>query len=160
MKKLWIVLLVVFCVFVSACHQSPAVSDAENLKDGDDLTQEELLDGTGGDEGSCTVHQFFYHAIDGNWTSDQIESFIEEYKDSDGKYEGTYNEDYNIVNFVQFHNISRDEFIEKTGLTGKLDELATRHHPQAQYTYGQFVDAIFGDDADLKDWIFSADVNE
>ena len=41
-----------------------------------------------------------------------------------------------------------------------LDEKLTRHHPDCPYTNREFVEAIFGDDPELSERVFAADVFE
>ena len=59
-----------------------------------------------------------------------------------------------IIGFVEFAGISRETFIEAYGWGDKLDEKATDHFEYAPYTYRQFVDAVYGDDEALRDWVF------
>ena len=59
-----------------------------------------------------------------------------------------------IIGFVEFAGITREKFIEVYGWGDKLDEKATDHFEYAPYTYRQFVDAIYGDDQALRDWVF------
>lgn len=59
-----------------------------------------------------------------------------------------------IIGFVNYAGIPREKFIEVYGWGDKLDEKATDHFEYAPYTYRQFVDAIYGDDEALRDWVF------
>ncbi len=59
-----------------------------------------------------------------------------------------------IIGFVNYAGITREKFIEVYGWGDKLDEKATDHFEYAPYTYRQFVDAIYGDDQALRDWVF------
>ena len=59
-----------------------------------------------------------------------------------------------IIGFVKYAGISRETFIEAYGWADKLDEKATDHFEYAPYTYRQFVDAVYGDDQALRDWVF------
>ena len=59
-----------------------------------------------------------------------------------------------IIGFVNYAGITREKFIEVYGWGDKLDEKATDHFAYAPYTYRQFVDAIYGDDQALRDWVF------
>lgn len=63
-------------------------------------------------------------------------------------------ENAHIINFVDFFDVSRETFIDIYGWGDKLDEKATDHFIYAPYTYRQFVDAIYGDDEALRDWVF------
>ena len=63
-------------------------------------------------------------------------------------------EEGSIIHFVDYFDISREKFIELDGWGDKLDEKATYHFEYAPYTYRQFVDAIYGDDQALRDWVF------
>lgn len=64
----------------------------------------------------------------------------------------------NIIHLVQYFEISKEKFIELYGWENKLDEKATEHFPYAPYTYRQFVDAIYGEDATLCSWLFNKNV--
>ena len=59
-----------------------------------------------------------------------------------------------IIGFVNYAGITREKFIEVYGWADKLDEKATDHFEYAPYTYRQFVDAVYGDDQALRDWVF------
>lgn len=59
-----------------------------------------------------------------------------------------------IIGYVNYAGIPREKFIEVYGWGDKLDEKATDHFEYAPYTYRQFVDAIYGDDETLRDWVF------
>ncbi len=107
--------------------------------------------GTGGDENACTVHSFEYHNIDG-YLLDLVSN--EEMKEFTEKYRG---EDMTVIAFVRYFGITREQFITAMRWEDKLDMTALRHHPNAPYTYRQFVDAIYGDDAELTAWVFDAD---
>lgn len=59
-----------------------------------------------------------------------------------------------LSHFVNYFGITRDEFIALYGWEDKLDEKATDHFLYAPYTYRQFVDAVYGDDEALREWVF------
>lgn len=59
-----------------------------------------------------------------------------------------------IIGYVEYAGIPREKFIEVYGWGDKLDEKATDHFAYAPYTYRQFVDAVYGDDQALRDWVF------
>lgn len=59
-----------------------------------------------------------------------------------------------IIGYVNYAGIPREKFIEVYGWGDKLDEKATDHFAYAPYTYRQFVDAVYGDDQALRDWVF------
>ncbi len=59
-----------------------------------------------------------------------------------------------IIGYVEYAGIPREKFIEVYGWVDKLDEKATDHFAYAPYTYRQFVDAVYGDDQALRDWVF------
>ena len=105
--------------------------------------------GTGGDYDACKVHSFEYHNIDGNLidyvTSERFEEFRKIY---DG-------ENMTIFAFVDYFNVTREQFIEAMKWEGTLTEQMSEHEP---YTRGMYVDAIFGDDATLTEWLFSGDI--
>ncbi len=107
--------------------------------------------GTGGDENACTEHSFEYHNIDG-YLLDLVSQ--EEMNRFTQKFRG---EDMTVLAFVEYFGISREEFITAMRWEDMLDMTALQHHPNAPYTYGQFVEAIYGDDAELTAWVFDAD---
>lgn len=59
-----------------------------------------------------------------------------------------------VIELVQEFGVTREEFIAVYGWGDKLDEKATDHFAYAPYTYRQFVDAVFGDDEALRNWVF------
>ena len=69
-------------------------------------------------------------------------------------YKSLAGDSESIIGFVEFANIPREKFIEVYGWGDKLDEKATDHFEYAPYTYRQFVDAVYGDDQALRDWVF------
>ena len=80
------------------------------------------------------------------WTEGgSVYTFIQQYG---RKEEGS------LIAFVEYFGITREKFIELYGWGDKLDEKATDHFAYAPYTYRQFVDAIYGDDQALRDWVF------
>ena len=108
--------------------------------------------GIGGDsdDDECKEHNFFYHHIGGNFTNEQWDTFLAVYS----------GEDINIVNFVRFHNITREEYIEAQGgmwTEENLDEIAWNHGNGCPYTKNQYLDAIYGDDPELTAWVFAPD---
>ena len=151
MKKRLIVLLL-SVLFLAALCVGCGGEPADPAASGDSSAVVPM--GTCGDEDSCTEHQFFYHAIDGDWEKaigkEKMDAYIEAYS---GK-----GEESNIVAFVKFCGITREQYIEVMGMTDVLDEKLTRHHPDCPYTHREFVDAIFGDDPELSERIFDIDV--
>lgn len=112
---------------------------------------EEKLDGTGGDEDMCTIHSLRYHAIPGSLLKHYP---VEPYAESD-------DEDYeNIVGYVEYYSIPREEFVELMNWDAeKLDELVDDREGKryCPYTYNQYLDAIYGDDAELAAWVFASE---
>lgn len=103
------------------------------------------------------IYQSYYHSI-GN----ALFFYMRE-KNGEENPTGDYRaavapEDRNILAFVEYYKISREDFIAIHGWEDKLDELALEHSVRAPYTYGQFVEAIYGDDPELSEWVFSATV--
>lgn len=102
--------------------------------------------GTGGDENACTVHSFDYHSIDGGLldlvSDEQFEEYLQTY-DREG---------HNVVTFVEYFGITREQFIAAMKWEGKLSEQWSEYDP---YTHGMLVDAIYGDDAEFSAWLFS-----
>ena len=105
--------------------------------------------GTGGDMNACQVHSQRYHTIDG-WLIDfASEERFEEFCQT---YDG---EDMTIFAFVDYFDITREQFIEAMRWEGHLTEQMSEHEP---YTKGMYVDALFGDDVVLTEWLFSGDI--
>ena len=71
-------------------------------------------------------------------------------------------EDCNIIAFVNYCNLTREDFVKAMEWEDKLDHTADDHAliigGTAPYTYGEFVDAFFGDDPALSQRIFSAEI--
>ena len=103
------------------------------------------------------VHQQWYHT-----TGNALYFYMCEKNgevDPFGDYYAAIDADErNILALVEFYKITREEFVSIHGWEEKLDELAVEHSVRAPYTYGQFVDAIYGDDEELSEWVFSATV--
>lgn len=152
MKKCLLSLLL--CVFILVSFCAGCSGEPSGIDPVDSSSTPAAPEGTGGDSEECTVHQFAYHAIDGDWEKhigqEKVDAYIE-------AYSGT-GEEFNIVTFVKFCGITREQYIEVMGMTDELDEKLTRHHPDCPYTNREFVDAIFGDDAELSERIFSIHV--
>ena len=159
MKK-WLALFmcVMLLLAVTACSREPVqpVDDPVETAPTTEPTENTGL-AIGGDENECTVHGWRYHRIPSNllvvYDSTPWKEVIKEDKE-----EGKYNESFNIINYVEYYNISREEHIELMGWDEeKLDELmedreGNRYCP---YTYNQLLDAIYGDDEELKEWVFA-----
>lgn len=110
----------------------------------------ENLDGTGGDGEECQEHNFNYHWIDGNFTSEEYDVFHEWLGEEYDK------EDFNICNFIEVNNITREEYMEDVAWTEEgLDEIAWSHGNGCPYTRRQWLDALFGDNAELTAWVLA-----
>ena len=111
----------------------------------------ESKDNTGGDGGGgCVIHSVRYHRIPSNFRAYDIEKWEEAISGNP--------EDFNIENYVDYFDISREEFIKAMGWdVEKLDEkIDDQEGPwRCPYTYNQFLDAIYGDDVELKNWVFA-----
>ena len=70
------------------------------------------------------------------------------------EYRSLAGDSESIIGYVEYAGIPREKFIEVYGWEDKLDEKATDHFAYAPYTYRQFVDAIYGDDQALREWVF------
>ena len=111
--------------------------------------------GIGGDngDGECGLHSRDYHVTIYGFTYEMAKEFV------DSLGENFDPEDVNIINFVRYHGITREEFIEKfcsgTWAEGDLDEIVWNHGTGCPYTKRQFVDAIYGDDPELTAWVFA-----
>ena len=115
-------------------------------------TSQKEIPPIGGDSGECTIHNVYYHRIVGNYTKEQKEAF------RNWLGEDFDRNDYNIINFVKVNNITREEFIKAYGglwTEENLDEIAWNHGNGCPYTKRQFLDAIYGDDAELTAWVFA-----
>ena len=123
--------------------KAPTVTTAPTENDGP---------GIGGDEDEffCKVHSHEYHA-ESNVIIDKSAWLEHLGKDYDP-------EDRNLIAFVEFTGITREEYMKYQGWTeDKLDEIAWDHGPGCPYTKRQFLDAIYGDDSELTAWVFSSD---
>lgn len=159
MKKIISIVLCIILIFMmSGCQSTPSTTPTDNDQETGDLSNSTSPDGTGGDENACKVHSFYYHAISGDWSGEQINAFIKYYEENK-----LPEEKFNIVEFVQFHKITREEYIKMAGWEnlptweGDLDKPALAHHKNCPYTYNQFLDAIYGDDAELAEWVFASE---
>ena len=146
MKK-WLVLLlgVSILLALTACQEkaeTSAITAAPTEPSGY---------GIGGDENMCKEHNMMYHAIptDLRGCADYIES-----------KGGDLTEEDTIITFVQWAEISKEEFIESMHWEDKLDEIALSHGNGCPYTYGQYLDAIYGDNQDLTAWVFNTPETE
>ena len=128
---------------------------------------------TGGDDKSCVVHSLLYHSIPvGPDTVGQevYDAFMQAYRqpipDPDLTYpftECNYPE-CNIVDFVKFTGITQEEFIASAwdqdwiasvgGVEAFLDMPYDFGNPYSLFTYGDYFDAIYGDDPHLTAWVF------
>lgn len=96
-------------------------------------------------------YQYYYYRVSG-YPEDPLYRLEGYY--SYESYRSLAGANANIVDYVAFAGISRETFIDIYGWGDKLDEKATDHFAYAPYTYRQFVDAIYGDDEALRDWVF------
>lgn len=114
---------------------------------------EEISRPTGGDANECTEHSARYHRISGKLIKKYpVESYWEECKEVGLRT--------NIVGYVEYHNIPREEFVELMEWdVAKLDELMDdkEGNQYCPYTYNQFLDAIYGDDEELTAWVFASE---
>ena len=158
MKK-WLALFVciIMILTVSACGQEPVELDDPTATPTTEAAENNASH-TGGDDESCTVHSLRYHSIPSNFRDYDIEAWIESIEEDEE--EGKYNESSNIVNFVEYFNIPRERFIELMKWDAeKLDELVddAEGNRYCPYTYNQFLDAIYGDNAGLTAWVFASE---
>ena len=111
--------------------------------------------------GGCRIHQFYYHAINGIWADEHFEAFDKMYEEL-----GKPKEWYNIVEFVKCAEIPREDFPKWACWTthetwdGDLDKPALAQWKDCPYTYNQFLDAVYGDDAELAEWVFAYDTTK
>lgn len=105
-------------------------------------------------DGVCEVHQPEYHRVNG----ELIEYVGEEQWNAYYTAYGDKGEEANILTFVAFCGLTREEYIEAMGWEKALDHPAPLHATWEEYTCGEFVDAIFGDDPAHSERIFAASV--
>jgi len=109
--------------------------------------------GIGGDgDGECTVHNLYYHRTVSLFRGERLDAFLAHLGEDRNP------EDVNIVNIVEYCDISREEFIAAyNGMWTEenLDEIAWNHGNGCPYTKNQFLDAIYGDDPELTAWVFA-----
>ena len=107
--------------------------------------------GIGGDSDSCKIHNYVYHGIHGTYPQEDVDAFFE----SIGGVYGT--EENNIVNFVAYIGYTREEVMMYEGVTEEnWDEIAD-FGTGCPFTFGQYVDAICGENPELTEWVFSYD---
>lgn len=109
------------------------------------------LDGWGGDNNGCKEHNYVYHGIHGAYPKEDIDAFFE-------SIGGVYGlEENNIVNFVAYCGYTREEVMTYEGVTEDMwDEIAD-FGTGCNFTFGQYIDAICGEDPELTEWVFSYD---
>ena len=114
---------------------------------------EDNVPGIGGDgDDECMEHNLYYHRTVTLFIGERLDSFIAHLGENPNP------EDVNIINIVQYCDISREEFIAAyNGLWTEenLDEIAWNHGNGCPYTKNQFLDAIYGDDPELTAWVFA-----
>ncbi|MBR0446849.1 MAG: hypothetical protein IIX28_00025 [Clostridia bacterium] len=117
-------------------------------------------DGMGGSGEECTIHSPYYHIIPGEFDNEAVKNYINhslyDYKASPGDCVEAM---CTIVDFVQWSGISREEFIEAHGWSEEeMDEIYREHNTATKrcpYTINQYLDAIYGDDPELAEWVFA-----
>ena len=152
MKKWFIWSLCIMLVLtVTACGQEPAEPNDPVAAEPAASTENDGP-GIGGDGDDCVVHSRYYHVAIAHFPEDMKKAFLaslgEDYEDAD----------VNVRDFVRFHGITREEFVESmNGLwtEDNLDEIAWNHGNGCPYTKNQFLDAIYGDDPELTAWVFA-----
>lgn len=105
---------------------------------------------------TCPKHNPIYHDFETYFSAKDIRKFKKAFKDRDP-------EELNIINYVKYYGITREEFIEVIGFAPEEADmemqwmLAERHGENCPYTYAEFVDAIYGDDPELVQRVFAPD---
>lgn len=116
-------------------------------------------DAVGGDVKECIIHSPYYHIIPGEFDDEAVMDYVEHYlRDYEASPGDCPEAMCTIVEFVQWADISRAEFIEAMEWGSKnLDEKIndTSGNRYCPYTYNQFLDAIYGDDEELAEWVFA-----
>lgn len=165
MKKIWLLSLCLALAFsLAACQQtSDKKKESEGITTTTTTTTAENLGGTGGDLVECEIHQPYYHAVSGNFTSEMFAAWHKYYYEQVKPYEESEDPEggFTIVAFVEYNNIAREDFPELAGWTtrefwdGDLDKPCLVHWEDCPYTYNQFLDAIYGEDEELAEWVFA-----
>lgn len=168
-------------------RQNPPIDDPVATDPATTTTdnRENNPDGTGGDNNACVVHSLLYHSFDpAVWrlvmTDEEFDAYIDSLPDGQKEADRTYpyqDCNYpasNIVDFIRKFGITReqyirargyDKFIEKMGEEAFLNHRyvwgdPTEDEPTWElFTYGEYLDAIFGDDPLLTQWVFTAQVS-
>lgn len=136
--------------------------------------------GVGGDSNSCVVHSLLYHSFDPSvcrlvMTDEEFNAYMDtlpEGTEPDRTYprqDCNYPES-NIVDFIRKFGITREQYIQARGydkFIEKMGEEAFLNHRYVWgdptedevtwelFTYGEYLDAIFGDDPLLTQWVFT-----
>lgn len=119
------------------------------------------LEGTGGDQHACEKHVTFYHTFDGRLIdyvgSDKVHAYLEK-----NGWLNTYHltgeerEQINIVHFLKYFGITKQELIAAMGWEDVLDENADMSgYFNIQYTYREIADALYSDAQGLIDQVFA-----
>ncbi|MBR0446847.1 MAG: hypothetical protein IIX28_00015 [Clostridia bacterium] len=114
-------------------------------------------DGMGGQDLGCSIHNENYHAISGNFDKDKVAEYVAFCLSKDERTDGC-NDPCNIVEFIQMSGVTREEYIDAVGwteddLNERVDYISNTR--KAPYTKQQWLDAIFGSDPKLSEWVFA-----
>ena len=114
-------------------------------------------DGLGGLDEGCPVHNEYYHAISGNFDREKLTGYVEYYKSKEVPV-GECDDPCNIVDFVKWAGITREELMKAKGWSEEeLDEQVDYEtsYGKAPYTKRQWLDAVLGDNPELSAWVFA-----
>ena len=122
------------------------------------------LEGTGGDQDACEKHVMFYHTIGGRLIDYVGSAKVDAYLEKNGWLNTSHltkeeREQINVVHFIKYIGITKQEFITAMGWEDILDEKPDMEqigfgYYNDQYTYREMADALFSDDQALIDEVF------
>ncbi len=122
------------------------------------------LEGTGGDRDSCEKHVMFYHTIGGRLIDYVGSAEVDAYLKKNGWLNTSHltreeREQINVVHFLNYFGITKQEFITAMQWGDMLDEKPDLEkigfgYYNDQYTYREMMDALYSGDQVLIDQVF------
>lgn len=122
------------------------------------------LEGTGGDRDSCEKHVMFYHTIGGRLIDYVGSAEVDAYLKKNGWLNTAHltreeREQINVVHFLNYFGITKQEFITAMQWGDMLDEKPDLEkigfgYYNDQYTYREMTDALYSGDQALIDQVF------
>lgn len=123
------------------------------------------LEGTGGDRDSCEKHVMFYHTIGGRLIDYVGSAEVDAYLKKNGWLITSHltreeREQINVVHFLNYFGITKQEFITAMQWEDMLDEKPDLEkigfgYYNDQYTYCEMADALYSGDQALIDKVFA-----